>query len=86
MNEEEKRTKLDYLLIAVGFIPYIGMTFLTVWLWMKYIGLPEIPVFNWHNFINVPALLLACSIFGSWILWWFFCKIIRFFQYSDIFM
>ena len=82
MNEEEKHTKLDYLIMAVGFIPYIGLTFLTVWLWDKYMGLPEMSTLTWRNFVYAPSYLMAFSILGSWVAWWLFCKIISFLWYN----
>jgi len=84
----EEQTKIDKILTAImlfviGGIPYIGMTFLTVYLWR----IANLPAFNMpSNFFvsltmfitfshNPYCLLMVLSVIGSWASWWFICKV-----------
>ena len=79
-GKKMKKTSYDkfvtIMLVIIGIIPYIGMTFLTVFLWDKYIGLPETATFTWHNFLYPPSYLMVSCILGSHVIWWLFCKIL----------
>jgi len=65
---------LNIVIIAIGFVPYIGMTILTVLMWNKF----EHFVYNTSLSFNSIGndLLFGLSIIGSWIIWYGFCKIV----------
>ena len=79
----KKLTKiLDGLIVAIGFIPYIGMTILTVILW-RIVNLPAfvMPTNFFQSFTmfftyshNPYFWLMGFSLCGSWVLWWVLCK------------
>ena len=65
---------LNIVIIAIGFVPYIGATYLTIFGWIKFEHLSRNSSLAFNSIGN--DLLLGLAIIGSWIIWYGLCKIV----------
>lgn len=69
-------------LFLVGLIPYLAIGYLVIKMWNKYVGYTPDNIHGVRDFIisaySIDNLLMSLSILGSWVLWWLFCKFIKY--------
>jgi len=71
------------LLFLLGIAPYVALSFVVVVFWDKHIGfvVPESVDFLTYtskSLFSIHNVLGILSMFGSWVVWKVFCRVVRF--------
>ena len=71
------------LLIILGLLPYVGISFAVVLAWQRYMPVPPLPstMFTWAmilSYFDHIHVFMSLSLLGAWASWYLFCKLVKY--------